>query len=566
MEKSKVLVPSTVANFVKSKQYAEALNQCKKEKFNDSPILQRINEEIFRAKELFDKSDFSASIACYISLIGVYDPYIVVSKFFKPDLENFLEDFLIELHKRGYGTTKLTRLLFYMLIQPQSIEKLKRFVGLIETAQRMKRGSPQQPKKQPEFNYQRFLRHFDVDVAIDVLAKNGFEDEAKRITNAVGVSIHMISSMIFQQKNYIEAATHMFDHYDEPIGYSMLMKFGPIILKNDSDASKIIEQTAAMMWRVSKSDNEQDFIKLFWGYPQHMARFLKNVISEKPTNKFVTLYLELLIPRPNAGPDSFFGNNNISNPDLAVSIIIDKKLSYDCEHIISVCTECSFIKGLIHVLSKIGRNHDALEFLLRNPLKLNDVIDWYMNEDCKLNGHDSGVVFIHSINEISQSANFKLPINTVPFFQKLITNMLDIRSIGWILTELQKVPALPVLVLQKASIIEELKKIEDLSQPVCRDFCELEKELIRIKKEENLLKTSESSFRPTKCAKCNEILYVPYKCFFCQHIFHIQCLPIDDQDRCPICCIPTKQDTLNLEAKSIDNVLIRSASSIIGTL
>ena len=251
----KLNYPNSILQLIKNKKYQESIEICKHEKLNIKPIMDLIEEEIQNSINFYENGDFLSSINIYINLIGVYDPGFVVAKLYNQNLESFLEDYLIELHKKGFSSSKYTKLLFYLLVQRKSIEKLKSLVSLIEVSQKLKKENNNNNLKKT--NYQKFLSNFDVDVAIDILSKNGYEEEAKLITNAVGISIHMISAMIYQQKKYLEASKHIFSHYDEPIGYTMLMRFGPIILNNDQESGKIIEQTAAMMWRSSLFGEEK---------------------------------------------------------------------------------------------------------------------------------------------------------------------------------------------------------------------------------------------------------------------------------------------------------------------
>ena len=264
--------------------------------------------EIENAQLFFSQKEYQKSIDIYIRMIGAIEPSVVISAFNQSHHHYYLLTYLISLHKKGYANSLHTELLFNLFIQCQAIDELSLFIQDIQNAYFQKHQTHH--KKTPSSSYSssdRFIQNFDSDIAIDILQKNGMLNEAQLLIQASGDSMSAVNKLI-KQKKFVDAATLIFDHFDEPIGFKMLKKYGKMILKEDANAGKIIEQAAILIWSTGKQYDDSEMIKLFWGLPMHCYRFLKSTIHQNPTVLFVNTLISLLIPNQKSTSESFFGN------------------------------------------------------------------------------------------------------------------------------------------------------------------------------------------------------------------------------------------------------------------
>lgn len=350
-----------IKKLISQRRYSEALETCKQNGIENSKVKNIINQRLSDGLDFLSKEKYKDAIDIFIELIGVVKPSIIISLLSEKKYHTLLIDYLIAIHKKGFSDSLHTRLLFSLFIQCNEMDKLSMFIEDVQAAYLKKRKKINDPQTN------KFLQNFDSNAAIKVLQKHEMVNEAQLLIQAIGVSIDKNFRLV-KEKKYVEAATHIFDHFDEPIGFKLVTKFGPLILKSDYNAGKIIEQTATLIWSNDKMKNDNDFIKLFWGFPNNCYIFLKSIIKQKPTPLFVNILISLLIPDQKATEESFFGNPKISNKEEAINLISDQKLNFDIDYIFSVCADTNFVLGTIYLLTRIGRINDSIFLLLKNEL------------------------------------------------------------------------------------------------------------------------------------------------------------------------------------------------------
>lgn len=565
---------------IDQQRFYDALNICKQFKINDSIVRSKIDDQIRLAEAAYENSDYEISINIFKTIIGVSEVSLVLSRFFRPHLQIYLIDYLTELHLQGFAAPSYTKLLFNLFIQCQAREKLNVFLEIISKAALKdtktkksrtaintikskitgissklgNRDSSLDPlsntdddsndskKEDPKV---KILKNFDINIAVEMLQKAGLIEEALKLSQAAGLLMTSLSSLI-EDKKFNEAATQIFDHYDEPIGYSMLMKFGPILLKSDINAIKIVEQTATLIWKTHFDTPNQteitdiDFIKLFWGHPQSCYNFLKSVIHEKPTELFADTLISLLIPKSKATPSSFFGNPSVSKSDEAINLIIDTRLPINCIHLLGVCSESGFLLGAALLLSRIGRPSDALSMLLQENAYL-DLFKWIVISKPDFEQED----WFRLFNSFASSEIWShIPISftvgnmtttKTQLMQIILSNIKDTVYASRIISFLLKNKDISVSVLKNGSanlfisIQEEYQKVNETNQSIVDHISKIDKKIDTI--EHGVIE-----FNPNICDLCGEQINFPYICFFCGHHVHSKCLQvIDDQKRCPIC-------------------------------
>lgn len=634
---------------IEQQKFSEALQMCRQMKIGDSYVKGKIEDQIALAESAFNKGDYKRSIELFKTTIGVSEISLVLSRFFQPHLRTYVIDYLVEVHLQGYATPSYTKLLFNLFIQCQAKEKLQKFIDQISNAQSQRtktkkqrtaidsiknkikmatssKGSsaanpnmppqpsgsgipssqaggvsPQQgsssagagsgsgnsPLPSGSDNISTLvLRNFDINLAIEMLKKGGMIEEAAKLSQITGISMTSISSLI-DAKKYTEAATNIFDHYDEPIGYTMLMNFGPFLLDNDINSIKIIEQTATVIWKTSSdqlisqnsnpnaqggqdsnqnlslnSNNtnsnsnlnsnlkDSDFIKLFWGHPQSCYNFLKSIIFEKPTELFADTLISLLIPRSKATQSSFFGNPSVAKADEALELITDDRLPINCINLLTICVEGGFLIGTAFLLTRMSRSSDAMSLLIHENAT-NEIFRWLITMRPSLLSEDWFRLLTYiSSNEVwsqlpqSMNANGST-VTKAQLLQYIITNIGDEIPCSRIVSVLIKNKHIPVEVL-KNEPSEAFIKTQDENLKVKEDKKKVSKEIEEVDQKVQNLQEGPIEFAPTVCKLCGEQIVPPYVCFFCGHCVHSKCaIRSEGNSGKPVCpiCYPNSQST-----------------------
>jgi hypothetical protein len=375
--------PQPVRDFLDAQRYVDAIEACKSHHIDPAPIRALVDARASEAVAALAQDDALTSLRLFVTTIGVLEASVVLSRFYHPKLIPYLIRYLIELHQRGFAKPGLTRLLFTMLASGEYQSELTAFVGFIESVHNVSSqpASPRsKPAKHPDLlavDAQRFLRNFDADLALETLTKNGLHKAPiDRLSTVMGVSMTSIYSLI-EQNRLVDAAAKIFKYADEPIGRSMLMKFGRALLRQPQSAS-VVEQVAEAVWRHQGFPHELEFLKLFWGFPRHCFQFLRSV-DDALTPTLANALLSLVIPRQPPDPGSFYGHPDIASPDLALRLLADNSINYDVAHILSVCVSARFWRGVVVLLVRIQRPSDALWVLLGED-ETDELVDFVLGD------------------------------------------------------------------------------------------------------------------------------------------------------------------------------------------
>ena len=544
-----------IDNLIHKKKYLEALIFCEKNGMDECLVKNEVEKQMKKANEAYQNGNYENSMTIFKDLIGVSEPSLIVAKFYKQEHHHLLIDYLIELHKQGFSNKKHTKLLFNLFSQNQNHGYLQNFISMLNETKKSEKGenvrksnpgffgnhSSQSKKDLNEYN--KFLQNFDITVAIDILNKNGLNNEANALSKIVGISFSSISSLI-KQKKYSEAASQIFDHFDQPIGYKMLMEFGPTLLKSDINSGKIVEQTATLMWKIQNNQNvDSDFIKLFWGYPQICYSFLKSIIHENPTELFADTLVSLVIPKIRPDPSSFFGNPILakSSGEEALSLISDKSLPINCYHLLSVCAESGFLIGVAELLSRIGRPSDGFSFLLKEDAPSDIIINWVFNLKPKLSSDDWVKLFLLYSSEDGWQ---KLPENSrINIMQKIISNINGAISLSKIMTILLQNKSIPIDVI-KNEPTKLFKELQHDFNNATKNKNDANDVISKLDEQIQKLENNNIEFKPKICDECGEPLQFPYVAFFCGHCVHSKC-SVKDENGKPICQICFSQNLPN---------------------
>ena len=172
---------------------------------------------------LYEKSDFDGAIEKYINTIGFTEPSYVITKFVDPchaeNLAKYLQKIPQELKSKQHTT-----LLFNCYTKAKNEQELKRVVdGFVADA-----------KNEPTF---------DIETAVDVLKRNGYQDLAQDLAKAYRMySLYM--GLLYESQKYAEMLEYIEKIPGESIG-RMLLSYGPeIITKYPEGRQKFIDYVA----------------------------------------------------------------------------------------------------------------------------------------------------------------------------------------------------------------------------------------------------------------------------------------------------------------------------------
>ena len=557
---------SDITALIDNKRYASAIALCKDRCINYASIQDQVRNQVQLAINAFENRDFQLSIDIFITTIGVVEPSTVLCRFFAPHLTRYLMQYLVELHKMGYANEQHTKLLFNMFYNDDGRVILKQFIEDLRTAkneilkQNENEGSGEMiinnitqlfnrkdNKKELLKEYKKFYDNFNLnaDAAVDTLINNDMEEYAFEISNIMEVSKYIISLLINSQKDYFKAAAIIYEKATQGTGKSLLMDFGPVLLNQGDEIASMISKSAHALWVEAQSnDEDKDFLKIFWGFPENAKEFLKMAIADRPTHLFINTFFELLLPRKNNNPP-FFGKESKPNPDYALERISDINFKFDIEPIIYICKEAGFTEGIIKLLEREERYSDLIFFLMSKQ-KTNEIIE-FINSNIKFDDEIWVSIFEYfiNLNDPTYSQNVEL-------IKKLLDNALKTRTLFELIEKMCDTQSntsnnyLQFEIVQNHlnstfhDMIEQLILEEDENNNLVRELDELESEITR-------LEESNIQIRPIYCDQCGKSLVPPYIAFFCGHSYHPECcLEIENGTKiCPICNKSNEQNNMD---------------------
>jgi hypothetical protein len=364
------------------------------------------------------------------------------------------------------------------------------------------------------------------------------EEAAFEISNILQVSRHCVSLLITAHQKYNEAATLIHDQKSEfPTAKSLLMEFGPLLLRQEQDTAGIIEQTASDLWKkYLTDDDDQSYLKVFWGVPLSAKQFLIKAVHDRPTPLFVNSLIELLIPRNPAG--TFFGHPDVASAPEALEYINDPKIPFDdIDPLLQLCTEVQFSAGLIALLKR-GKRHSELVAFLIAEQKSNELVEW-VDTNPPLQGAD-WLAILRYFGKLTPDrpadGTRSMKSQDTDFMRKLLSNSLQARSLFSLVSELCVNSLIPFEAV-KPDITRELTNVCGALEAEQVRHRRLIAELDELEKDVNRLENDEIAFRPISCDKCKSQLTPPYVGFFCMHMVHQTCCELgpDGDHACPIC-------------------------------
>jgi hypothetical protein len=520
--------PAEVQKFLDVGRYFDAIRICKYRDIDFSEIRREVDDRVEKARGYIDQGRFDEALELFMSVIGAVETVVVMSKLYQPCVPSVhLVTYLCNVHFRGCATPPATRILFNLFVDAQHRPNLLGFIDFAEKAQTRKPTSGRSSTHDLLLmDSQRFVQTFDVDLAVNILKNHGLEAEARSLSKTSDLTSAAVRERL-DSKNYNEAATLIFDRYEEPIGHALLMKFGALILKESLTAGRIIEQAATLIWKTMQNPQEELFLNLFWGFPLNLYRFLKSILTDRFTPVLANTLVSLVIPHASGSDLSPFGDPKVANANVAMDLLRDARLRYHSDQILCVCVNARFWKGCCYLLQKSGRLNDAVWMLMKVDA-VDELIDLVM----------SGVI-LRMIDWIMLFDKY----SSADGFQKIASSSSKFEFLGKILENLDgKVPfsRLRDRILENSELADGhlLEKLKFRGDNVLERLEDLKREMDQMNASGKRLGERRLVSDRIPCERCREFLTPPYITFFCGHCYHHHCISGENQPFCFICSSP----------------------------
>ena len=554
--------PNDVKILLGALRFADAIEFCKTRSIPYTEIIDQVRDIVDKANKLFDNKNHQKSISLYISTIGVVEPSNVLCRFFSPYLTRYLTQYLVELHKQGYIEKEAdTRLLFNLFHHQEERSTLANFVDYLEkTKEEVELMSTQQKsftsrilKKdsilvRSDINAKkRFISKFKPIAAVETLVDNDMNDYALRISQIFGVSKQIIDLMINteypsekeKKENYIKAANMVNEKVEsrDQEGRSLLLEFGPKLLRGDEESASLVEHSALFLWNEKDEHDDVAFLRLFWGSYKHCKNFLEKAIQEKSTPLFVNSYIELLIPNNHFFDDNFKNAKERLNyidqpvnpdPSKALSAIRDPTIPIDdITPLLFICTELNFEEGVVELLRRKNRFSDILAYYIANRMT-KQLVEWVENKDRPEVDSEDWVGVLRyfaadpsTYGEEEDHLRYSKSLDN-QFMQLLVSKSQKARHLFSLIKELSKNKNIQFEVIMKDLNNELSSIIKQLDAEEAR-HAQLFEELQDLNDEIDKLEDQDYEFKPMYCDVCSQKISVPYIGFFCGHNVHLKC-------------------------------------------
>ncbi|OHT10859.1 hypothetical protein TRFO_19754 [Tritrichomonas foetus] len=593
-----------VQELLNENRFADAIELCKLKSFPYSAINDKIRELLDIAnEELFEKKNPQDAINIYIDTIGVIEPSNVLCRFFSPHLTKYLTQYLVELHVRGYAKEADTRLLFNLFHHREERTTLVDFINQLQTAKEevdaIHLKGPHQTStfgnifKKDDYkakfdtaSKQRFIQNFKPVAAVETLVDNDMNEPALKISQIFGVSKQIIDLMINNDyssesekiSNYRKAANMIYSKIDDPEGRSLLLEFGPKLLRGDDETAKLVENIAFQLWNETDEHDDAAFLKLFWGCPKHCKDFLETAFQNKPTPLFVNAYIELLIPNNYFFKDQFDKSEKRSlqyiehevsaDPIRALNCIDDPSIPIDdVNQLLFICTELEFADGVIALLRRKNRVSDITSIFIANNMT-NQLVEWVRSKP-ELDSEDWVSILRYFAAVPGENEEFDQKrldmVKDNEFMKFLVSKAQKARPLFSLIKELSNNPNIQFDVIMGDLNSELSMMISQLDAEEMKHK-ELSERLKALDDEIEKLEEKDYEFKPMYCDRCSSKLTVPYVGFFCGHNLHQTCCETQGHELyCPICSNKTMPSSIISSENMPDLVLDGNATDLLET-
>ena len=504
-------VPEDVQALIRAGKLADARQMCVDLNLSTSEIDKRVERIRGDVNYRLMNRDYLQLQKDFISTIGLIDPAFVCGTFIDVVYHPYLMEYLIELHKRGKAEKSHTELLFELFDQCGDDRKLVAFMDTIKDATNRRDFDP---------DARLFLENFDVETAVEILTKNGKEQEAFQLACDLECVSYRLSLFISYKKDFEAAMSLLEKDYHA----ASLMKYGPQLLEKTGSYEPIhkrIVKLASDLW-LSKMDQARvgtdvQYMRLFSSSRKYCLDFLRSVIDVRPTRLFRSVFIVLLIPQYGSASDS------LSDKDKALTLIREQWGTYDDEYVLRACCAAEFMKGKILLLTLKGRFDEVVGTLIsKNECSM--LMDWFTENEGRVRDENHKQKLLYDVFEYFATQFdwlMSLP-KGMEFFQHLIELAHEKLPFGVVLELLLRGRNISVGIIRQQltqyamSIEAERKQVLDAREKALKALGNAEVEI-------DNLEYCTREFKNARCHKCQQTLDLPFVCLMSGHAYHQSC-------------------------------------------
>ena len=482
-----------IERFCSKSKFEQALNMAHKLNLSEAIIA---NIHKVQGDHFYSLSSYDQAIDQYIQTLGFTEPSYVIQKFVEPHHAENLMKYLIALQEKKLATKQHTTLLFNCYTKIRANDKLQNAVQhFIDNAK---------SKDDPSF---------DVETAVDVLKRNGYQKNAEDLAKAYNKHSLYIQ-LLYENQKYKEILSYM-QTLPGSLVKSLLTDYGSEIMDNYPEGSteltkfcvkcctagipdkrkgavKIQPDELAMIFMNNDLKHFDFLYQIFQADPDNLSQDIWNVLIEMALRANSPKIMELL-NYPNAG----YSNEQALVYLTAFNHSEGKKLIYEK-------------MGLYTLILQEAGPEDCLEI-------------------CKKYGNEDRTLWSDAL-------------------VKLSTSQCEPHILESFLEEVQNQDALPFLTILKVlknagnhsfktilPIVQAtFKKEQDLLHNAEKRIEECNKNAAANKEVVQTLSTKNFVINQSKCASCGLEIDSESLHFMCGHSFHTTCLG-DGDAFCPLC-------------------------------
>ncbi|OHS97726.1 hypothetical protein TRFO_36015 [Tritrichomonas foetus] len=491
---SEVPEQAKVDRFCKKNRFEQALKMARELNLGEAAVA---NIHKLQGDHFYSLANFDQAIDQYIQTLGFTEPSHVIQKFVEPHHAENLMKYLIALQEKKLATKQHTTLLFNCYTKIRATNRLDNAVAeFIEAAKRDEAPS------------------FDVETAVDVLKRNGYQKYAEDLAKAYRKH-RLYIQLLYENQKYGEILSYM-QTLPGQLVRSLLTDYGSEIMDNypegsseltqfcvkcctvgipnmkRGDVTKIEPDTLAMIFMNNDSKHFDFLYQIFQTNPDDLSELIWNVLIEMALRAQSPKVMELL-KYPNA--------------------------KYSNEQALVYLTAFNHTEGKKMIYEKMG-----LYTLILQEAEPEDCL-----EICAKYGHEDRTLWSDALVKLSQSK-------------------CDPKILASFLEEVQKQDALPFLTILKVlknagnhtfktilPIVQAtFKREQDLLHAAEQKIKECNERAAANKEVVQTLSTKNFVINQSKCARCKTEIDTESNHFMCGHSFHMTCLG-DSETFCPLC-------------------------------
>lgn len=503
LQGKKVVMRSEVDDQKKIDRFCEK-NRCQlalkkaKELNLDASVIANIHK--IQGDSYYDNGKYDQAITEYIETLGYTEPSHVIQKFVEPHHAQNLMKYLEALQAKKQATKQHTTLLFNCYTKIGATGLLEKSVNQFVRAAR----KGEEPS-------------FDVETAVDVLKRNGYQQYAEQLAEAYNQH-GLYLQLLYEGQNYKQILEYMQKLPGELVKKN-ITEYGCEIMDNypsgRNDLTKFAVKCCTVGIKTQRRIKGKEIVKLdpnelamiFVNNDEAYFNFLDQILQssqEQLSEEFWNVLIEMALraKSPKTMQLLQHPNRNYSNEQALVYFTAfnhqeGKMLIYENMELYTLILQEAPPEQCLEICVKFGDKDSSL---------WSDALVKLSRADC-----DSSILaaFLEKVQEKE----------ALPFL-----------TILKVLRGAKKHTFATVLPIVQATFKREQQLLHEAEHQLeeCNEQSKQNKEVIK------KLSTQNFVINQSKCSSCQNDIESESRHFMCGHSFHLMCLG-DSDDFCPIC-------------------------------